>query len=384
MYFNKPPLRTRRPRMSQSVATVIMSGPTAAGHTEPPAPAEVLRRVGEAAPALWFLSDIPADRRDAVRAVVWELCRTGQLEVGDWVAGRGQGFRRTSTAAVVESPAAVVAEDPESVRRPLLSPRPSVVTPLLVVVHVVWYLVGWVGAAQAHAVSDYLKGTNHPIVDPILLRAGGVSAPTLLAGEWWRLPTSQFAHVGLFHLFGNVVVLALLGTLAEAVWGRWRFLLIYLTAGLSAAATAMALHPLGGLGDVEVYGSASGGLWGVTVAVLAWMARNLSVAPPAAATDCVRRVVVVGVMNLVVSFAQGVSVGGLLGGAAGGLAVAFFLARLGPGRAERRLAMLGLVLTAAAFAGLLTAAVYISKDWQTVRQRVAPPPVPTDASDPRP
>ena len=221
MYFNKPPLRTRRPRMSQSVATVIMSGPAAAGQHEPPDPAEVLRRVGEAAPALWFLADVPADGREAVRAVVWDLCRTGQLEVGDWVAGRGQGFRRTS-ATTPDPPAPVVVDDPEAVRRPLLSPRPSVVTPLLVVVHVVWYLVGGVGAAQTHAVSDYLKGTNHPIVDPVLLRAGGVSAPTLLAGEWWRLLTSGFAHVGLFHLFGNVVILALLGSLAEAVWGRCR------------------------------------------------------------------------------------------------------------------------------------------------------------------
>jgi choline-glycine betaine transporter len=77
-------------------------------------------------------------------------------------------------------------------------------------------------------------------------------------------------------------------------------------------------------------------------------------------------------------------VGGLVGGAAGGLAVAFFLARLGSGRTERRLALLGLVLTAAAFAGLLTSAVYVSKGWQTVRQRVAPPPPPTDACNPSP
>ncbi len=370
--------------MSQYVATIIMSGPTAAGQNDPPDPAKVLRRVGEAAPALWFLADVPADRREAMRAVVWELCRTGQLEVGDWVAGRGQGFRRTSPATA-DLPLPLAEEDPEAVRRPLLSPRPSVVTPLLVAVHVVCYVVGWVAAARTHAVSDYLKGTNHPIVDPVLLQAGGVSAPTLLSGEWWRLLTSGFAHVGLFHLFGNVVILSLLGTLAEAVWGRWRFLLIYLTASLAAAATAMAVHPLHGAGNVEVYGSASGGLWGVTAAVLAWMARNLNVAPPAAASDCVRRVVVVGVMNLVVSFAQGVSVSGLVGGAAGGLAVAFFLARLGPRRAERRLAMLGLVLTAAAFAGLLTAAVYVSKDWQTVRSRVAlPPAAATDACDPRP
>lgn len=369
--------------MSQSAATVIMSGTVPAGQNGSPDSAEVLRRVGESAPALWFLSDVPADRRDAVRVVVWDLCRTGQLEVGDWVAGRGQGFRRTRTATA-DPPEPL--DDPEAVRRPLLSPRPSVITPLLVVVHVVWYIVGGFAAAQTHAVSDYLKGTNHPIVDPILLRSGGVSAPTLLAGEWWRLFTSGFAHVGLFHLFGNVVILALLGSMAEAVWGRWRFLLLYLTAGLAAAVTTMALHPLHGGRDVEVYGSASGGLWGVTAAVLAWMARNLNVAPPQAAADCLRRVVVVGVMNLVVSFAQGVSVSGLVGGAAGGLAVAVCLARLSTGQTLRRRAMLGLVLTVAGFAGLLTTAVYTSKDWQTVRTRVPAPPSPaaTDAYDHRP
>jgi len=352
--------------MPESAATVIMSGTAAAGQSDSPAPADVLRRVGEAAPGLWFLSDVPADRREPVRAVVWELCRTGQLEVGDWVAGRGQGFRRVAATPDEVGPV----DDPEAVRRPLLAPRPSVVTPLLVVAHIVSFIAGWVGAAQRHAVSDYLKGSNHPIVDPMLVRAGGVSAPTLLTGEWWRLVTCGFAHVGLFHLFGNVVILSLLGSLAEAVWGRGRFLLIYLAAGLAAAVTTMALHPLTGGGDVEVYGTASGALWGVTVAVLAWMARNLNVAPPLAAADCVRRVVVVGVMNLVISFAQGVSVGGLVGGAAGGLAVAYFLARLGPGRTARRRALAGLVLTCAAFAALLTTSVYASKDWQTVRQRV--------------
>lgn len=349
------------------------------GQPESPDPAEVLRWVGAAAPGLWFLSDVPADRREAVRAVVWDLCRDRHLEVGDWVAGRGQGFRLTRPLTPPPPPD----YDPDAVRRPLLSPRPTLVTPLLLVVHVLWFVVGGAVAARTHALSDYLKGTNHPLIDPILIRTGAVSAPSLLSGEWWRLLTCGFVHVGGFHLFANVVILALLGSLAEAVWGRWRFLLIYLAAGVAGAVTAMAVSPLVGADRIDVYGTASGGLWGVTAAVLAWMARNLKDAPPAAAADLVRRVVVVGVMNLVVSFGQGVSLGGQVGGAAAGLAVAVCLARLGKGKVRGRLALAGLVVAVVAFAGLLVGAVLLSHDWQTVRQRVSgsatSPPASRDA-----
>jgi membrane associated rhomboid family serine protease len=358
-----------------------MVGMSVPGQHEPPLPADVLRWVGEAAPGLWYLADVPIERRDAVRAVVWELVRNEQLEVGDWVAGRGQGFRLLRPLEPPPSPEPTY--DPEAIRRPLLSPRPSIVTPLLVVVHVVWFVAGGLVAAKSRAATDFLAGTNHPIIDPILRQTGAVSASTLLRGEWWRLLTSGFVHVGLVHLFGNMVILSLLGSLAEAVWGRRRFLLIYLCGGLAGSVTAMAVSPLGGGGEL-VYGTASGGLWGVTAAVLAWMARNLKDAPPLNAADLVRRVAVVGVMNLLVSFAQGVSVAGMVGGAAAGLAVAVCLARLSKGQRVPAAAA-GLVLTAVGFVGLLTAAVQLSHDWQTVRERVvrpaAPPTVARAADD---
>jgi rhomboid protease GluP len=347
-----------------------MTDMTADGQQEPPDQPQVLGWVAAAAPGLWFVADVPADHRDRAREAVWALCRDGLAEVGDWVPGRGQGFRlapRGVEAVTVEPPADY---DPEAVRRPLLDPRPAAVTPLLLVVHVLWFIAGGVVAARTRAASDYLAGTNHPLINPILLNSGAVSASALLRGGWWRLVTCEFVHVGAFHLLGNMVILAVLGSLAEAVWGRWRFLLIYLLAGLAAGVTAMAVSPLAADGE-RVYGSASGGLWGVTAAVLAWLVRNLKDAPPQAVGDCVRRVVIVGVMNVVVSFAQGVSLAGLVGGAVGGLAVAVCLARLKKGtRTERRAAVAGLVLAAVTFAALLTAAVYTTGDWQEVRERM--------------
>lgn len=348
-----------------------MTDMTADGQHEPPDPPQVLAWVTAAAPGLWFVTDVPGTHRERAREAVWALCRDGLAEVGDWVPGRGQGFRlapRGVEAVTVEPDPDY---DPEAVRRPLLDPRPAVVTPLLLVVHVVWFLVGGMVAARTRAASDYLAGTNHPLIYPILLNCGAVSPSELLRGGWWRLLTCEFVHVGAFHLLGNMVILAVLGSLAEAVWGRWRFLLIYLLAGLAAGVTAMAVSPLASDGEM-VYGSASGGLWGVTAAVLAWLVRNLKDAPPVAVRDCVRRVAIVGVMNVVVSFAQGVSLAGLIGGGLGGLVVAVCLARLKKGtRAERRAAVVGLVLATVTFAGLLVAAIYTTGDWQEVRERVA-------------
>ncbi len=324
----------------------------------------VLAWVSAAAPGLWFPADVPEPARAAARDGVWALCRRGLVEVADWVPGRGQGFRLAG-----EPPTPAAAPEPtdaEKVARPLLDPRPAVVTPLLLIVHVGWFVVGGLIAARTRAVTDYLAGTNHPLIHPILVKAGAVSGRELLAGGWWRLITCEFVHVGLFHLFGNMMILGLLGGLAEAVWGRWRFLLIYLLAGLAAGATVMTYTPVNAGGEV-VYGSASGGLWGVSVAVLAWLARNLKDAPPEAAADCVRRVVVVAVMNVIVSFAQGVSLAGLVGGSAGGLVAAWALARL---HDDRPAAVAWLVGGVMAFAGMLAAAMAFTADWQAVRERV--------------
>jgi len=78
----------------------------------------------------------------------------------------------------------------------------------------------------------------------ILLNAGAVSAPELLRGEWWRLAASAFVHIGAVHLLANLLMLAVLGSVSERIWGRGRFAAIYLGSALVGAAAAMAIRPL--------------------------------------------------------------------------------------------------------------------------------------------
>jgi len=55
--------------------------------------------------------------------------------------------------------------------------------------------------------------------------------------------TSQFLHGGWGHLLGNMAFLFLFGFTLETVLGAWRYLLMYLTAGLAANALHLGLHP---------------------------------------------------------------------------------------------------------------------------------------------
>ncbi len=69
-----------------------------------------------------------------------------------------------------------------------------------------------------------------------LIRHGANDPPSILwGGEYWRLLTSLFLHGGTLHLFSNSVVLLQTGRLVEMLFGRWRFLFIYLVAGLSGS-----------------------------------------------------------------------------------------------------------------------------------------------------
>jgi rhomboid protease GluP len=78
-----------------------------------------------------------------------------------------------------------------------------------------------------------MQGVNWITPAPADLTAwGGNLGPYTLTGDWYRLLFSMFLHGGVLHLGLNMFMLSQIGPLSEAVWGRTRFLLIYLMAGL--------------------------------------------------------------------------------------------------------------------------------------------------------
>lgn len=73
-----------------------------------------------------------------------------------------------------------------------------------------------------------------------LLRFGAKSNGLIVDGEWWRLITPLFLHLSHWHFLFNTLALYFLGTAVERIFGNWRFLAVYLLAGVSGSVASFA------------------------------------------------------------------------------------------------------------------------------------------------
>lgn len=61
--------------------------------------------------------------------------------------------------------------------------------------------------------------------------------------QWYRLLTAMFLHLGLAHIFSNMLSLYFVGPLTERLFGSGRFALIYFAAGIIGGITLAVLDP---------------------------------------------------------------------------------------------------------------------------------------------
>lgn len=67
-------------------------------------------------------------------------------------------------------------------------------------------------------------GSTNPAM---LLRFGALQPDLLRAGQWWRLITPVFVHIGFTHLLINSLTLYFLGLYIEQLFGHWRLVVLY-------------------------------------------------------------------------------------------------------------------------------------------------------------
>lgn len=175
--------------------------------------------------------------------------------------------------------------------------RPGVVSLILGLLSVVAFVV-----TVATAPGGLTGNTGSKLFDELEL----VPIRVAVDGEYWRLLGSAFLHIGLLHLAGNMLALAIVGPALERVFGWWRFLAIYLVAAL------------GGSVAVYLFGSPFGAVAGASGAIYGLFAATLIVVRKLGLDA--RFMVVAVALNFAVSFAPGISLLGHLGGfVSGGL-----------------------------------------------------------------
>ncbi len=96
----------------------------------------------------------------------------------------------------------------------------------------------------------------------ILLNFGAKETFLIKSGEYWRLITPMFLHIGLTHFLFNNLAIYFLGRVTERIFGSIRFLTIYLGAGIAGNIVSMILSP------ESIAAGASGAVYGLFGALL--------------------------------------------------------------------------------------------------------------------
>lgn len=115
-----------------------------------------------------------------------------------------------------------------------------------------------------------ISGVNFMAPDnESLLTWGANFRPVTLEGEWWRLITNCFLHIGIFHLAMNMFALVYIGLLLEPYLGRAKFATAYFLTGITASITSLYWH------DLTISAGASGAIFGMYGVFLALLSTNL-------------------------------------------------------------------------------------------------------------
>jgi membrane associated rhomboid family serine protease len=143
----------------------------------------------------------------------------------------------------------------------------------------------------------------------------GAKVPWLVArGEYWRLFTAVFLHIGLVHLAFNSYALYSLGPQVEGLYGRSRFLVLYLLSGLAGSVASYASSD-------SISAGASGAIFGLVGALAVYLVRHRDIFGRRGQHGLTNVIVVI-LYNLLLSFlVPGIDVYGHVGGLIGGLIV---------------------------------------------------------------
>ena len=96
----------------------------------------------------------------------------------------------------------------------------------------------------------------------VLIRLGAKVNELINRGQVWRLLTCAFLHGGIMHLVFNMYALKIIGSEVEYVFGRKKYLIIYLMAALGGSLFSYILSPY----SISV--GASGAIFGLLGAML--------------------------------------------------------------------------------------------------------------------
>ncbi|MFW3363838.1 rhomboid family intramembrane serine protease [Aerococcus urinaeequi] len=176
-----------------------------------------------------------------------------------------------------------------------------------------------------------------------LLLFGAKFNPLIAAGEYWRLITPMFLHIGIVHLLINSITLYYLGSMVENIVGHWRYLMIYLASGLMGNLFSYQFSE-------NISAGASTALFGLFAVFLAL--KNLFPRNRHIQSIGSQYLTLVGINLVFGMMGSGIDIWGHVGGLVGGFLVTMALIR-GEGPDQRLTQRIGSAATFVVIAGII-------------------------------
>jgi membrane associated rhomboid family serine protease len=170
------------------------------------------------------------------------------------------------------------------------------------------------GGGGGGPISAGACGAGSPILSGGVICADGVAA-----GEWWRIFTSAFLHLGLLHIAFNMYALYLFGPILEQMYGHVEYFILYMLCAAGGSVLTILAAP-----DQAAAGASGAifGLFGLAFVV----SRRHHVATTRQARAILSQAGTLLVLNLVFTFAiPGISWTGHVGGLLVGVMLGFLL-----------------------------------------------------------
>ena len=126
-------------------------------------------------------------------------------------------------------------------------------------VPIITYLI--IGICTLLFLMMYIFGNGSTDIET-LLNFGAGYTPLIKNGEYYRLFTLMFLHIGIVHLLCNMYSLYVIGTEIENIFGKGKYLIIYIVSGLCGSLLGTAFS------NNAVMAGASGAIFGLLGALL--------------------------------------------------------------------------------------------------------------------
>ncbi len=145
-----------------------------------------------------------------------------------------------------------------------------------------------------------------PTLDQLMFWGADRPNNVLVYGEWWRIVTAMFVHVGILHLATNMWCLWNLGLLAEPLMGSFGLIAAYILTG--AAGNLLStfynwvrpIHDASGSPYFQAGAGASGAVFGIAGALIVLLKSKQLPVPPLEVRKLRKSVIYFAAINLVI------------------------------------------------------------------------------------